>query len=46
MDTPNSAALLEQFKGVEDPRVERTREYELLDIILIAVCAVIAGVDD
>jgi predicted transposase YbfD/YdcC len=46
MDTSTSAALLEQFKGLEDPRVERTREYELLDIILIAVCAVISGADD
>ena len=28
------------FAEIEDPRVERTRRYELLDIIVIAVCAV------
>jgi hypothetical protein len=28
------------FVEIEDPRVERTRRFELLDIIVIAVCAV------
>lgn len=34
------------FAEIEDPRVERTRRYELLDIIVIAVCAVICSADD
>jgi predicted transposase YbfD/YdcC len=34
------------FAEIEDPRVERTRRHELLDIIVMAVCAVICGADD
>jgi hypothetical protein len=34
------------FAEIEDPRVERTRRYELLDIIVIADCAVIGNADD
>jgi predicted transposase YbfD/YdcC len=34
------------FAELEDPRVERTRRHELLDIIVIAICAVICGADD
>jgi predicted transposase YbfD/YdcC len=34
------------FADVEDPRVERTRRHELLDILVIAICAVICGADD
>jgi predicted transposase YbfD/YdcC len=38
--------LFEHFRSVEDPRVERTKDHALLDIIVIAVCAVICGADD
>lgn len=38
--------LFEHFKAVPDPRVERTKEHLLLDIIVIAICAVICGADD
>jgi len=34
------------FAGVEDPRIERTKQHQLLDIIIIAICAVICGADD
>ena len=34
------------FAEIEDPRVARTRRHELLDIIVIAVCAVICSADD
>ena len=33
------------FAQVSDPRVERTKEHLLLDIIVIAVCGVICGAD-
>jgi predicted transposase YbfD/YdcC len=33
------------FRTLRDPRVERTRRHELLDIITLALCAVIAGAD-
>ena len=32
--------------SLEDPRVERTREHKLLDILVIAICAVICGAND
>ena len=34
------------FAEIEDPRVERTRRHELLDIIVMAICAVICSADD
>jgi len=35
-----------RFAALQDPRVERTKLHQLLDIITIAVCAVICGADD
>lgn len=35
----------EHFADLPDPRVERTRLHDLLDILAIALCAVIAGAD-
>jgi predicted transposase YbfD/YdcC len=35
-----------RFSALGDPRVERTKLHELLDIITIAICAVICGADD
>ena len=37
--------LLTTIPTVEDPRVERTRQHKLIDIITIAICAVICGAD-
>src|SRR5581483_8262558 len=45
MEGQASGSLREQFADLEDPRVERTRRHELLDIITIALCAVICGAD-
>lgn len=38
-------ALTHHFAHLEDPRVERTRLHKLLDILIIAICAVIAGAE-
>jgi hypothetical protein len=38
--------LRERFSALGDPRVERTKLHQLLDIITIAICAVICGADD
>jgi predicted transposase YbfD/YdcC len=38
-------ALLEHFADLPDPRVARTRRHDLLDILTIALCAVICGAD-
>ena len=43
-DTP-TASLEQHFAGLTDPRVDRTRDHKLLDIVLIAVCAAICGAD-
>ena len=37
--------IAEHFKDVDDPRVERTKAHQLIDIITIAICAVICGAD-
>ena len=40
------AQLRARFASLQDPRVERTKLHQLLDIITIAICAVICGADD
>ncbi len=37
--------LTQHFAGLDDPRVERTKLHRLLDIVAIALCAVIAGAE-
>ena len=37
--------LASSFATLPDPRVERTKEHLLLDIVLIAICAVVCGAD-
>lgn len=44
--TPRVAAsIMEHFADLEDPRVDRTKDHLLLNIMVIAVCAVICGAD-
>jgi hypothetical protein len=38
-------AIGSQFEGLKDPRVERTRRHQLMDIVIISVLAVVAGAD-
>lgn len=38
--------LRKRFLVLEDPRVERTKLHQLLDIVTIAICAAICGADD
>jgi hypothetical protein len=35
----------EHFGKVRDPRIERTKEHKLIDILVIAICAVICGAE-
>jgi len=37
--------IAEHFSKVEDPRIERSKEHKLIDIISIAICAVICGAE-
>ena len=39
-------AIGKHFSKVSDPRIERTKRHKLLDIICIAICAVICGADN
>jgi len=39
-------SLIEHFGELEDPRIDRTKHHQLLDIIVIAVCGVICGADN
>jgi len=38
-------SLQEAFSSVEDPRVERNKRHQLMDIIILTVCAVISGAE-
>ena len=38
--------ICKMFEKLVDPRVQRTRKHRLVDIIVIAVCAVICGAQD
>jgi predicted transposase YbfD/YdcC len=45
MATTPSASLKHHFAGLIDPRGERSRLHELLDVVGIALCAVVAGAE-
>ena len=44
-DRPPLAALIEQFAQLHDPRVDRTKRHQLIDVVVIALCAIICGAD-
>lgn len=43
--TNGNVAIAAHFRGLRDPRVERTKKHLLLDIVVLAVCAVICGAE-
>jgi hypothetical protein len=45
MPTAARAPIQEYFATVTDPRVDRTKLHLLLDILVMAICAVICGAD-
>lgn len=45
MEREPAASIVGHFADLEDPRVERTKRHLLLDIVVIAICAVICGAD-
>lgn len=45
MSSPSAANLTKHFANLTDPRVERTKEHLLLDLVVIAICAILAGAD-
>ena len=45
MTVNETGSIKKHFSKVPDPRLNRTKKHELIDIILIAICAVICGAD-
>jgi hypothetical protein len=45
METNPATSSIKYFSNVEDPRVDRTKLHKLMDILVIAICAVICGAD-
>jgi len=41
----NSSNIVDHFRRLKDPRVDRTKRHLLLDIIVITLCATICGAD-
>jgi predicted transposase YbfD/YdcC len=39
-------SIEQHFGDLSDPRVDRTKRHKLIDILVIAICAVIAGADN
>jgi len=46
MDHKPSGTMIEHFASLQDPRIDRTKLHQLLDIVVIAICAIICGADD
>jgi predicted transposase YbfD/YdcC len=36
-------SLIEHFKDLPDPRINRTKDHELIDVLVIAVCTLLCG---
>ncbi|MGD9895045.1 MAG: ISAs1 family transposase [Dehalococcoidia bacterium] len=45
MDEPPRLSLRDHFASLPDPRIERSKRHSLLDILTIALCAVLCGAD-
>jgi predicted transposase YbfD/YdcC len=43
MQTHPKISLVEHFKEITDPRVDRTKAHELTDILVIALCTLLCG---
>ena len=46
MEIDPGRSIDKHFANIEDPRIDRTKLHKLLDILVIAICAVICGADD
>jgi predicted transposase YbfD/YdcC len=50
ISTPNNPAprphsLLAHFEALPDPRLNRTRDHDLIDVLVIAICALLCGAE-
>src|ERR1700728_3435451 len=42
-NTHPQLSLIEHFKDLPDPRVNRTRDHDLIDVLVIAICTLLCG---
>src|SRR5436190_16686327 len=45
VDAATLPDLIAVFDDLPDPRIDRTKQHHLLDIVTIAICAVLSGAD-
>jgi predicted transposase YbfD/YdcC len=43
MQTHPKLSLIEHFKDLADPRIDRTKEHDLIDVLIIAVCCLLCA---
>jgi len=46
MEKTECTSIIEHFSLLSDPRVLRKTRHQLIDIVIITICAVFAGADD
>jgi predicted transposase YbfD/YdcC len=45
MENQKPPSLIEHFSTITDPRIDRTKRHKLIDILVIAICAIICGAE-
>jgi predicted transposase YbfD/YdcC len=45
MKSTTGHTLVEHFAAIPDPRIDRTKRHQLIDILVLAICAVLCGAD-
>ena len=43
MSNSNQPAIMKPFARIQDPRINRTKRHELIDVIFVAICGIICG---
>ncbi|MCP4459917.1 MAG: ISAs1 family transposase [Cytophagales bacterium] len=46
MDNTRSSSIADHFSKLTDPRIDRKKKHKLIDIFVIAICAIICGAND
>jgi len=46
MTVPPGSTITEHFATLTDPRIDHTKHHQLLDLLTIALCAIISGADE
>jgi hypothetical protein len=43
LSNSNQPAIMKPFARIQDPRINRTKRHELIDVIFVAICGIICG---